>query len=68
MRKFSVTSGTVFHSRKLTFKKLLVVIREDITAVKGIAALHLSRKIGVEYKTAWVLLAKIREAIHLIPE
>lgn len=63
MREFSVTSGTVFHSRKLTFKKLLVAIWEDITAVKGVAALHLTRKIGVEYKTAWVLLAKIREAV-----
>lgn len=63
MREFSVTSGTVFHSRKLTFKKLLVAIWEEITAVKGLAALHLTRKIGVEYKTAWVLLAKIREAI-----
>ena len=65
MREFSVTSGTVFHSRKLSFKKLLAAIWEDVTAVKGIAALHLTRKLGVEYKTAWVLLAKIREAIGL---
>lgn len=40
-----------------------MAIWEDITAVKGIAALHLTRKLGVEYKTAWVLLARIREAI-----
>jgi hypothetical protein len=57
-----VTSGTV-HSRKLPFRTLIMAIWEDVTAVKGIAALHLTRKIGVEYKTAWVLLAKIREAI-----
>jgi hypothetical protein len=63
MREFSVTSGTVFHSRKLSFKKLLLAIWEDVTAVKGIAALHLTRKLCVEYKTAWVLLAKISEAI-----
>ncbi|TCS05287.1 IS1595 family transposase [Rhizobium sp. BK418] len=63
MREFSVTSGTVFHSRKLSFKKLLMAIWEEVTAVKGLAALHLTRKLGVEYKTAWVLLAKIREAI-----
>ncbi|MEV4609441.1 transposase [Neorhizobium sp. LMR1-1-1.1] len=63
MKEFSVTSGTVFHSRKLPFKKLVMAIWEDVTAVKGIAALHLTRKLGVEYKTAWVLLAKIREAI-----
>ncbi|MGO7040034.1 IS1595 family transposase [Rhizobium acaciae] len=63
MKEFSVTSGTVFHSRKLSFKKLLMAIWEEVTAVKGLAALHLTRKLGVEYKTAWVLLAKIREAI-----
>jgi hypothetical protein len=63
MKEFSVTSGTVFHSRKLSFKKLLMAIWEEVTAVKGLAALHLTRKLCVEYKTAWVLLAKIREAI-----
>lgn len=67
MREFSVTSGTVFHSRKLPFKKLIMAIWEDVTAVKGMAALHLTRKLGVEYKTAWVLLAKIREAIGKRP-
>ena len=52
MKEFWVTSGTVFHSRKLSFKKLLMVIWEEVTAVKGLASLHLTRKIGVEYKTA----------------
>jgi hypothetical protein len=35
MKEFSVTSGTVFQSRKLSFKKLLMAIREEVTAVKG---------------------------------
>ena len=63
MTEFSVTSGTVFHSRKLSFKKLLITIWEEVGAVKGLAALHLTGKLGVGYKTARVLLAKIREAI-----
>jgi transposase-like protein len=63
MREFSVTSGTVFHSRKPSFKKIIMAIWEELAAVKGMAALHLTRKINVEYKTAWVLLSKIREAI-----
>jgi len=60
-----VTSGTVFANRKLPFKTIIMAIWEEISAVKGMAALHLTRKLGVQYKTAWVLLMKIREAIGL---
>ncbi|PTM98339.1 IS1595 family transposase [Mycoplana dimorpha] len=60
---FSVTSGTVFHARKLSFKKMLIAIWFSVNSVKGKAALQLSREIGVQYKTAWVLLMKLREAI-----
>ncbi|WP_312862229.1 transposase [Rhizobium sp. P32RR-XVIII] len=38
---------------------------EEITAAKGMAALHLSRKLNVQYKTAYVLLQKLREAVGL---
>lgn len=60
---FTVTSGTVFHARKLSFKKMVIAIWFSVNAVKGKAALQLSREIGVQYKTAWVLLMKLREAI-----
>ena len=36
-----------------------------MNAVKGKAALHLSRELGVQYKTAWVLSLKIKEALGL---
>lgn len=48
---FSVTSGTVFHARKLSFKKMLIAIWFSANSVKGKAALQLSREIGVQYKT-----------------
>jgi transposase-like protein len=60
---FTVTSGTVFHARKLSFRKMLMAIWFSINSVKGKAALQLSREIGVQYKTAWVLLMKLREVI-----
>jgi transposase-like protein len=63
--EFSVTSGTVFSNRKLSFKKIIMAIWEEITAAKGMAALHLSRKLNVQYKTAYVLLQKLREAVGL---
>jgi hypothetical protein len=63
--EFSVTSGTVFANRKLSFKKIVMAIWELITAAKGMAALHLTRKINTQYKTAYVLLQKMREAVGL---
>ncbi|MCQ1838743.1 transposase [Neorhizobium galegae] len=42
-----------------------MAIWEEITAAKGMAALHLSRKVNVQYKTAYVLLQKLREAVGL---
>jgi hypothetical protein len=34
-----------------------------VNSVKGKSALQLSRELGCQYKTAWVLLMKMREAI-----
>ena len=42
---------------------MLIAIWFSANSVKGKAALQLSREIGVQYKTAWVLLMKLREAI-----
>lgn len=64
-REFSVTSGTVFAFHKLSFWKMLTAIWMSVNAVKGKAALHLSRELGIQYKTAWVLSLKIKEALGL---
>lgn len=58
---FSVTSGTIFNSHKLTYKTILLAIIIFSNATKSISALQFSRDLGVQYKTAWVLLHKIRE-------
>jgi hypothetical protein len=42
---------------------MLIAIWFSANSVKGKAALQLSREIGVQYKTARVLLMKLREAI-----
>lgn len=60
---FSVTSGTAFASRKLPFKKMIMAIWFAVNAVKGKAALQLSRELGVQFRTAWVLLMKLREVV-----
>jgi len=61
--QFSVTSGTIFASRKLPFVDLLGAIALLLNGAKGVSALQLSRSTGLSYKTAFVLAHKIREAL-----
>jgi transposase-like protein len=61
--QFSVTSGTMFASHKLAFVDLLGAIALVANAAKGMSALQLARTIGISYKTAFVLIHKLREAI-----
>lgn len=61
--QFSVTSGTIFASRKMAFTDLLAAIVIFVNGAKGVAALHLSRDLDVQYKTAFVLTHKLREAM-----
>lgn len=60
---FSVTSGTIFAFHKLPLKVYLAAIAIFTNAVKGISSLQLSRDLGVQYKTAFVLAHKIRESL-----
>ncbi len=53
--QFSVTSGTVFASRKLSFGDILYAIAIFTNGAKGISALQLSRDVDVNPKTAFVL-------------
>ena len=61
--QFSVTSGTIFASRKLAIRDYLAAIAIFTNAVKGISALQLGRDLDVQYKTAFVLAHKLREAM-----
>ncbi|RVT42207.1 IS1595 family transposase [Sphingobium algorifonticola] len=62
--QFSVTSGTIFASRKMSFTDLLAAIVIFVNGAKGIAALQLSRDLDCQYKTAFVLTHKLREAMR----
>jgi hypothetical protein len=60
---FSLTSGTLFAFHKLPLRTYLAAIAIHCGEVKGKNALALSRDFDVQYKTAFVLSHKIREAI-----
>lgn len=65
-RKFSVTSNTLFHSRKLPIRDYLAVIGLFVNGVKGVAALRMARDININAKSAFVLLHKLREAMGAV--
>ncbi len=64
-KQFSITSGTIFHGRKLALRDILGAIAIFTNGAKGISALQLSRDLGVSYNCAFVLCHKMREAIAL---
>jgi transposase-like protein len=61
--QFSVTSGTIFASRKLGFVDILAAICILANAAKGVSSVQLSRDLDVQYKTAFVMVHKLREAM-----
>jgi transposase-like protein len=63
-RQTSVTAGTVFHRLRKPLSTLLWAVYLIGTSKKGISGLELQRKLGLSsYKTSWLLIHKIREAM-----
>lgn len=62
-KEFSLASGTIFASHKMPLQTYLAAIALALNEVKGKNALALSRDLGTSYKTAFVLMHKIREAL-----
>jgi hypothetical protein len=63
LKQFSVTSGTIFASRKMSSVDLLAAICIIVNGAKGISALQLARDLDCQHKTAFVLAHKLRESM-----
>lgn len=62
-KQFSVTSKTIFADHKLPIRDYLYAIALWVNGVKGYSALQMARDLNCQYKTAFVLCHKLREAI-----
>ena len=62
--QFSVTAGTLFDNRKKPIRDYLLAIAIFANGAKGHSALQLSRDLGCQYKTAFVLAHKLREVME----
>jgi ribosomal protein L37AE/L43A len=61
--QFSVSAGTIFADRKRPIRDYLLAIAIFANGAKGHSALQLSRDLNCQYKTAFVLAHKLREAM-----
>jgi len=60
----SLTAGTVFHNLRQPLRVLFMAVYLIATSKKGLSAMELRRKLGIKgYKTAWLLMHKIRTAM-----
>jgi hypothetical protein len=58
-----VTARTIFQDRKRPIRDYLLAIAIFVNGAKGHSALQLSRDLDCQYKTAFVLAHKLREAM-----
>lgn len=64
-KQFTVRIGTIFEESHLELHKWLQAIHLMCSSKKGVSAHQLHRILEVQYKTAWFLAHRIREAMRL---
>ena len=62
-KHFTATTNTIMHSRKTSLQNWVIAIYSVLTARKSVSAMQLSKELGVDYKTSWYMLHRIREAL-----
>ena len=62
-KQFTVTVGTIFESSHVSLDKWLLAFWLLCSSKKGMSAHQLHRMLKVQYRTAWFMFHRIREAI-----
>lgn len=63
-QQFTAKVGTVFEHARMPLHKMLQAVHLMISSKKGISAHQLHRTLEVQYKSAWFLAHRIREAMR----
>ena len=63
-KQFTVKVGTVFEHARLPLYKMLQAVHLMVSSKKGISAHQMGRILEVQYKSAWFLMHRIREAMR----
>jgi transposase-like protein len=62
-KQFSVLTGTIMHATKIPVRIWVMVMFEMCSSKNGVAAREIERKYGMNPRTAWHMLHRIREAM-----
>jgi transposase-like protein len=62
--QYSATTGTIFDKSHLPLSKWFLAVALITNAKKGLSAKQMQRDLGVNYRTAWFLDHRIREAMQ----
>jgi transposase-like protein len=62
--QFSVTVGTLFERSHIPLNKWLMAAFLICAGKKGISAHQMHRMIGVSYKSTWLMMHRIRDAMN----
>jgi transposase-like protein len=63
-KQFTVKVGTVFEHGRIPLHKMLQAVHLMVASKKGVSAHQLHRILEVQYRTAWFLAHRIREAMR----
>lgn len=66
-RQFTATVGTIFNDTHLPIEKWMLAVALTINAKKGLSAKQLERDLNINYRTAWYLAHRLREAM-IVPD
>ena len=61
---FSVKTGTVMQSSKLSLRKWAIAIYLMTTHLKGVSSVKLGRDLGISQKSSWHVMHRTREAMR----
>jgi len=59
---FTIRTGTIFERSHIPLHKWLYAMYLLVTARKGISSMQIAKEIGVQQKSAWFMLHRLREA------
>lgn len=59
----SVTANTLFHKVKFGLRKAFMILFDMSTSTKGCSSPVLARKYGINQKSAWLFMSKVRKAM-----